>query len=476
MAGAPRPAAGATRSTIKVGVFDGGIDLSVPLLHGHAEEDASLAINTPAVAECTDHATAIAGAVLHGALNGTRPRDRLPPPPVYVVSIRVLPTSDPLDVDLYESIDVIEKAVPVRKDIKVFSISFGPRGPIQEDPISRFTYVLDVLAHSHKVTFCVAAGNDGEVAGEERIQAPSDLVHGLGVGAFTLNGSAPVHAPYSCRGPGRECGKVKPDVVAFGGCENTPMHLVSTSAGMKVLDWGTSFATPLVSRLTAQAIESFDRGSALLARALIVHTATHPDTQPDALLGHGCIVESVDDLLLCEDRAVTVVFQGDILPTRIVQLPIPWPSSIVIPGKIQITWTVAALAPVDPMHPGDYTSCCLEETFYPQANRYQFRPPKNSKDTPKSLDVGINSAEIKQLRAKGWTKAEWPLSESGNEYRDEEQRRKLDCKWESIVRRTKSKYANKIHSPFMTLHAIGRNGVRREIRLRGCRHFEGRQI
>ena len=115
-----------------MGVFDGGISSGVPLLQGHAEEDVGLSINTPADAECIDHGTAVAGAVLHGALNGSRASDRLPPPPVYVVSIRALPTSDPLDVDLYESIDVIEKAVPARKDIKVFNVSFGPRGPIKD--------------------------------------------------------------------------------------------------------------------------------------------------------------------------------------------------------------------------------------------------------------------------------------------------------------------------------------------------------
>jgi hypothetical protein len=459
-AGAPKPTASATRSTIKVGMFDGGIDANVPLLQGHAEEDTSLSIKTPTNTQCVDHGTAVAGAILHGALNGARASDRLPAPPVYVVSFRALPTSDPHDVDLYESIDVIEQAVPARKDIKIFNVSFGPLGPIEDDTLTRFTYVLDTLAHSHKVTFCVAVGNDGDVSGEERIQAPSDMVHGLGVGAFTLNGSSPIHAVYSCRGPGRECGKMKPDVAAFGGCENTPIHLVSTNAGMKVLDWGTSFATPLASRLAAQAIDSFERSSALLSRALLVHTADHPDKEPNVLLGHGCIAESINDVLLCDDGTVTVVFQGDILPSRIVQLPIPWPSSVTIPGKVQITWTVAALSPVDPMHPGDYTSCCLEETFYPHAGRYEFRPPKELNAKAKRLHLEADAAEIATLLAQSWKKADWPLSESGNEYRDEEQRRKLDCKWDSIVRRTKSKFADKIHSPFMTLHAIGRNGGR----------------
>lgn len=361
---APKPPSTTTRSTIKVGMFDGGIDATVPLLAGHAEQDDANSIKTTEHDDCVSHGTAVAGAILHGPLNPFKAKDRLPAPPVYVVSFRVLPTSDPLDVDLYESIDVIEQAVPSRNDIKVFNVSFGPRGPIEDDTLSRFTYVLDTLAATHKVSFCVAVGNDGDVTDEERIQSPSDMVHGLGVGAFTLDAASPVHAPYSCRGPGRECGKVKPDLAAFGGCENMPIHLASTTVGQKVLWWGTSFAAPIAARMNALAIDSFERSTALLGRTLLVHASELPGKKADAkksdlLLGHGCLPESIDDVLLCDDDCVSVVFQGDILPGRMAKLPIPWPKKS-IPGKIQIHWTIAALSPIDPMHPGDYTSCCLE--------------------------------------------------------------------------------------------------------------------
>jgi hypothetical protein len=453
---APKPPSTTTRSTIKVGMFDGGIDASVPMLDGHAEQDDANSIKTPENADCVAHGTAVAGAILHGPLNPYTAKDRLPAPPVYVVSFRVLPTRDPNDLDLFESIDVIEQVVPARNDIKVYNVSFGPRGPIEDDSLSRFTYVLDTLAATHKVTFCVAVGNDGDVAGYERIQSPSDMVHGLGVGAFTLNGSTINHAEYSCQGPGRECGKVKPDLTAFGGCPNTPMHLVAVEPTQKLLDWGTSFAAPLASRLNAQAIDSFDRSSALLGRALLVHTSEHPDDTPDAFHGHGCIAETIDDVLLCDEHSVTVVFQGDILPGQMVKLPIPWPSKKVIPGKIQIHWTVAALAPVDPMHPSDYTSCCLEETFYPNSHKFEFRPPKAGKK--ETLHLVNDAAEIAKLLGKDWKQATWPVSESGNQYRDEDERR-LDCKWESIVRRTKSKYAKGVESPLLTMHAIGRNGA-----------------
>jgi hypothetical protein len=179
---APRPPGAGTRSTIRVGIFDGGVDVQHPHLAGHVEQDDSLSINTPADPACVAHGTAVAGAVLYGALNDHEPAKPLPPPPVSVVSVRVFPSSDPTDPDLYEAIDIIEATVPARPDVKFWNVSFGPRGPIWDDTISRFTFALDSLAASHKVGFCVAVGNDGHQDGVwGRIQAPADLVNGLGI-------------------------------------------------------------------------------------------------------------------------------------------------------------------------------------------------------------------------------------------------------------------------------------------------------
>lgn len=173
--------------------------------------------------------------------------------------------------------------------------------------------------------------------------------------------------------------------------------------------------------------------------------------------GHGCLPETINDVLLCEDDSVTVVFQGDILPGRMAKLPIPWPRKS-IPGKVQIHWTVAALSPIDPMHPGDHTSCCLGETFYPHAQKYKFRPPQDGAGKEKVLHLADDTNEIASLLESGWKKAGWPETDSGNVYLDEQAQR-MDCKWESIVRRTKSKLARNVDSPMMTLHAIGRNGA-----------------
>ena len=462
---APQPPLTDIRSTIKVGVLDGGVDVNHPALSGFVEEDETLSINTISDPDSVAHGTAVAGAVLYGPLNQFKSTDTLRSPEVSVVSIRVLPTSDPADIDLYESIDVIEAAVPARKDIKVFNLSFGPVGPICDDSISRFTYALDSLAVDHNVLFFVAVGNDGaQGAGYNRIQAPSDLVNGFGVGAYSEVSGSILHAPYSCRGPGRECGKIKPDLVAFGGCERNPIHLLSTTLGMRITESGTSFASPIAASVGARARESFEHSSALLSRALLIHTAKHPTGRPDNLFGHGIVESDLDELLRCDDREVTVVYQDSILPTKMVKLPVVLPAGVNISGNVRISWTIAGLPQVTPHHPSDYTSTCLEDTFYPNGQKYRFaNPNKNGKPKHRELHEIDDALEIEDLVAAGWEKANLPLSKTGNQYKAEVDRRALDCKWEPIVRRSHSFKAFSLHEPFLVLHCIPRSSVMEKV-------------
>jgi hypothetical protein len=454
----PPPPVDDTRSTIKVGMFDGGVDVTHPLFKGRVEEDLGLSAKTPGNAAGVAHGTAVAGALLYGPLNGHDAKSPLPLPPVQVVSIRVLPTSNPADIDLYESIDLIESAVPVRTDLKVYNISFGPRGPILDDSISRFTYALDLLAVNHKVTFCVAVGNDGDAGpGLSRIQSPSDLANGLGVGAYSVRKGSNVHAPYSCQGPGRECAKIKPDVVAFGGCDETPIQLVAVTPGVKALSAGTSFSSPIVASLCSQAAESFDRSTALLGRALVVHTAEHPDGSPDHLLGHGIVPASIDEILRCNAKEVTIVFQGAIPAMKMVKLPVMLPPGLVTVGKVRVKWTVAALPLVAPNHPFDYTTLCIEDTFYPNSQVFNFTSP-NPTDKALKLHIHADSAEIARLVGRGWKKSTLPVSESGNQYKTESEQRS-NYKWESIVRHEKSKMAVNLHEPMLVLHAIPRHNT-----------------
>ncbi len=187
---APRLIKSDKRSMIKVGVFDGGADESIPLLKGHVS--AIECVSTAPEADYLSHGSAVCGVVLHGNLAVKGKTDILPLPCVSVESFRVLPIQDQNDFELYEAIDAIESIVSRRSDIKLNNLSFGPVGAIVDDSINRFTYVLDRLTYDipeNEVNplFCVAVGNDGELVDPvNRIQSPSDLVNGLSIGACAV--------------------------------------------------------------------------------------------------------------------------------------------------------------------------------------------------------------------------------------------------------------------------------------------------
>ena len=113
---------------------------------------------------------------------------------------------------------------------------------------------------------------------------------------------------------------------------------------------------------------------------------------------------------------------------------------------------------MDPRHPSDYTSGCLEDTFYPNERRYVFTNQTNKKQK-KTLDIESDQVEATRLIAQGWKKSALPDSDSGNKYKNEVDRRAIDCKWEPVVRREIGKMASGLWKPFLTLQCIGRNIV-----------------
>lgn len=452
---APHPPAAGAKSSITVGVFDGGLDQSSPLIADFARLAPNAVWSRPDI-ECVAHGTAVSGAVLYGPLNDYKPTDTLPQPTVSVEMFRALPTVNPHDDDLYESIDLIEEVVPQRPDVKVYNVSIGPKGIILEDDISRFTFALDRLSWEHKVLFIVAVGNDGDLESpEDRIQAPSDVVNGLGVGAHTYDSqNRKVRAPYSSVGPGREGCKMKPDVTAFGGCSNRPIHLVGSNGFGRVTAEGTSFAAPIVAGRAAELIGRCDRLTPLVARAILVHTAHHPTGMPDYQLGHGVIANSVEEMLACSKTEVTVIFQHSLRPKLFAKLPIPFLAISGVSGNVEIRWTIALLSRVDQLNADEYTECCVEDVFYPNANKFIFTDPLRKKS--RRLHIIRDRAEVNELLSRQWTQSEYPDPSSGNIYKTEHQRRG-EYKWDTTVRRSSSHRLRSLENPYIVLHGMGRN-------------------
>lgn len=447
-----------------IGMFDGGVDTSHPLLRPYV--DNIDLVKTPVNDKLQEHGTAVAGALIYGSLD---PGAAALVPSTKVRSFRVLPPPNPHDEDLYDVIDLIEETIPKHPDIRVWNLSFGPPGPILDDPISRFTYSLDFLVQKHGFTVLPinAAGNDGDKPHPlNRIQSPSDMVNGLGVGAFDIaTDGVRRRASYSCVGPGREGCKVKPDVVAFGGCSLAPFQVLTRDPDQVAQVAGTSFAAPLVSRLAQDLLNWCEGLDPLMARALIIHTAVHPLSQvPDVQLGHGIIRSTKEDVYRCSRDSVTVVSCIKLAPASFAQLPLFIPDLSDYRGNVDLTWTTVVGAPIDPSASDSYTSACVETTFYPNIRKFPFLLYAHRRVVGRRcLDVRYDSEQVKQLTDKGWHQASRPLARTGRRFRVEHERRD-ELKWDSVVRRTCRLRASSLSEPVLVLHGIARNGFTKEFR------------
>ncbi len=453
----PQPPIFKTKSPIVVGVIDGGIDTTNPYVQNYVESEFS--VTGSPIADFVEHGTQVTGAVLFGALNKYSSTDIIPEPKVSAKNFGVLSTNS-VDPDLYDAIDAIEKIVPNHNNIKVYNLSIGPQGPILDDSISRFTYSCDLLSRTHNVLFCVAVGNDGDLPGYDRIQSPADSVNSLSIGSYTTRKGEKVRAPYSSIGPGREGCKMKPDVLAFGGCDQHPIHLVSSEIGKKVWNMGTSFASPIVAGIAGRLIgESNKVIDSLIAKALIIH-ATSTEKTHTYETGHGFIPDEYETIASCADKSYTLIYQGEIESGKYAEYLIPWEDSIK-DGSVTFKWTVAVQTDVDELSSDDYTSNTVEVTFYPHQSKYMFRNINKQlldgvkKDT-EVVDVIANTARAKYLAANGWIQSTFPKTDSpAAQYKTESELR-ANLKWDSLDTRSMTKKSNSVSSPIFHVHALGR--------------------
>lgn len=454
---APKPNSNTVKSSVKVGVFDGGADDTIPLLSNHVKSHDT--IKSKSNASGIGHGSAVAGAVLYGALNEYGSAATVPQPNVFVESFRVLPTSDPNDNELYEVIDCIESTVHSRPDIKVFNVSLGPCGPIYDDDITRFTYSLDKLSFDHNVLFTIACGNDGNSPSPlDRIQAPADMINGLGIGAYSYNikgtKAEKARAPYSCVGPGREGGKIKPDLVSYGGCSSHPIHLVSSTHNGRLLSAGTSFSSPIVAGLAAELMGRCDRLGPLASRTLLIHSSSHPNGSPCVELGHGFVPDRVEDIIHCDNNSYSVLYQSSLRTSSYAKLPIPYLDPAKVKGNVTIKWTICVLTNPDNSNPDEYSNVSIQDTFYPHSKKFRF----TSLDGKKTKTLDMNSADKKALASlKGWKQSKWPVSKSGNEFMLPEKEQKAELKWDTVATRISPMRGASLHEPYITLHALGRN-------------------
>ena len=450
------------KPTVKVGVFDGGSDPKIPILQGYVSEiDATVADELPSLVH---HGSGVCSAILYGSLTGKSAKDTLDPPMVSVDCYRILPLKDYRDIDLYEAIDTIENIVPSQLDTRLFNLSIGPKGAIVDDSISRFSYALDQLTYNvpkgiPNPLFVVAVGNDGELPADlNRIQAPADMVNGLGVGAYTFDANRDkIPAKYSCVGPGREGGKTKPDLIDFGGDQSYPFIIPSLDHKTLSVTAGTSFAAPMITGKIGRMMALSKQITPHLGRALLIHHADYNQLFPTNVQGFGFCKEYINDILECSDNCVTVMYQGEILPTQYLSLPIFAPHINEMPGMVEINWTVALVVSPNANDPDAYTNNCIEDVFAPNSMKYSFTKKREQPYTINLLDQS-KVALAKDLINNGYKRSAMPVSYPAKMAWDENELRVVELKWDTVIRKHVRMRSSSLFDPTLTLHAMGRNG------------------
>ena len=108
----------------------------------------------------------------------------------------------------------------------------------------------------------------------------------------------------------------------------------------------------------------------------------------------------MQDIVLCDDDTVRVIYQGEIAPARYIRAPIPLPSGM-IPGKVTITATLCYPTGVDPHHPGNYTRAGLEPTFRPHDQKRK-DPKQAHPDSKGFFGKGAERLIEDELRRDAW--------------------------------------------------------------------------
>jgi Subtilase family len=444
----PAPPAGGPPADARIGVFDGGVDATHPLLAPYVTGTDLTTL--PSEPEAISHGTLVTSALLYGHIQAGRALD---PPPAHVDMFRIHPPpwGVPQQDEVYWALDrVVETLRSAPGRWRVVNLSYGPDVACDESgEIDRFTAELDQLTHELGVTFTIAAGNEGNQVpsslGEDRVQAPADGVNMIGVGACDdLHPPEPVRAEYSCVGPGRPGLRVQPLGVAFGGSESQ-LFVGADQTGTFQADMGTSFAAPSAARGLATLFAEVPF-SVNLARAFAAHFATAANPQDLCATGYGRLLGDYRPVLTCGDGEITVVVEDQIARGDTRAYPVPFPAIGLSTGNVRARWTISFTSPTDPADPVEYTSAGLEVVFRPNAALFSMSPPRGLGQHPRDVDIRRDAAVVQRLANQQWRLSTNPKSRSGSAIRSEQTLRD-EGKWETVVRYEDGIRASALHLP-----------------------------
>lgn len=362
------PADGTSRAAL----FDGGLPAAVRtalMPWVTLVEPAGIGSSVPMFEE---HGLGVTTAFLFGPLES----GKSPATPLCAVDhVRVLDdkTGSANEPDYF---DVLDRIVGhLDKSLGLYSfvnISLGPALALDDDEVTLWTAALDKRFAHGRCVATVAAGNDGELdqtTGLNRIQPPADGVNVLSVGAADRRKAGWQRAVYSCVGPGRSPGVVKPDGLAFGGSVHEPFGVLTPQLRGGLIQ-GTSFAAPFALRSAASIVAQLgSRLAPLAVRALLIHRAQIDDGHQRKHVGWGRFESDPLQLITCDDDEALVVFQGELPVGEHLRAPIPI-SNVLLTGTVELSASLVIAPEVDPEHPGTYTRSGLEVSFRPHSGKF----------------------------------------------------------------------------------------------------------
>lgn len=287
--------------------------------------------------------------------------------------------------------EVLEK---YHTDVKIWNLSIGNPDKICDGNISDLAVFCDEMQDKYNVQFIICSGNTEEflrkwppqsdIGENDRIIAPSDSVRCITVGsiAYTDSNDSLVKknqpSPFTRRGPGANF-IVKPEVVDFGGncrqdctCSNLGMIGLDED-GNVIEDIGTSFSTPRVVYKFANILEKMESKDLLLSKAMLIHSARANsrqdldiDDESIKYLGFGIPSEHSNDILMCSENDVTLIFKSKIgSGVHMEMIDFPYPESLIKDGKYtgEIYMTLAYDPQLDSNYGHEYCRSNIDISF-----------------------------------------------------------------------------------------------------------------
>jgi hypothetical protein len=379
------PTDDAITSDYRALILDGGIPASaLPPLSRWVKLIVPATIG-PSHPDLEAHGLGVTSAFLFGPINDPKALSR---PVCAVDHVRVLDTALLSSTDPYyfDVLDRILEYFDAEGDkYHLVNLSIGPQTPCDDGDVTLWTSALDERLASGQWVVTVAAGNDGEAdAGLllNRIQPPGDGVNVLTVGASDSMKTPWKRESYSCVGPGRCPGFVKPDGISFGGSDSEPFRVLSPVLGVEGIK-GTSFSSPFALRSAASIKAQLgDCLGGLAIRALLIHTTNKSDDLEFPEVGWGRFESDPERLITCEDHEALVIYQGELPLGEHLRAPIPLPDTL--HGMVDISATMVIATEVDPGHPSAYTRSGLSISFRPHSEKYRVYDDGSASSVPKT--------------------------------------------------------------------------------------------